>query len=151
MSGLAALLTTLAVLLPVGDEVWILDGSGRMLDVFAPEPERLVWDDLADCESGDWLDGGRAFVEGSARWASGASDPARDERPPWSSGLFYGGLQFELDSWDWARDVGGHEGLADNPADATRAEQVAVAETLREVHPAGWGAWPRCSRLVGLR
>ena len=121
----------------------------------APEPEPVgevdePWATLADCESGDWIDNGAAFVPGSARWRSGHPDPELDERPPWSSGLFYGGLQFELDSWAWAAEVGGHD-VPGNPAAATPAEQVAVASTLRDIHPAGWGAWPRCSRLIGLR
>lgn len=152
MRALATLLTTLAVLLPVGDEVWILGGGGRVLDVLPiePEPARTVWDDLADCESGDWLDGGAAFVEDSARWHVGGTDDRAQPRSPWSNGLFYGGLQFEPESWDWARDVGGHD-VDPNPANNPREDQIAVAETLLEIHPAGWGAWPTCSRLVGLR
>lgn len=153
MRALAAVLTTLAVLLPVGDEVWILDGAGRVLDVLSvaapePEPERLVWDDLADCESGNWLDGGAAFEEGSARWHVGGTDERAQPRPPWSNGLFYGGLQFTLESWVWAADVGGHA-VDPNPANNPREDQIAVAETLHELQ--GWPAWPTCTRHLGLR
>lgn len=55
---------------------------------------------------------------------------------------FYGGLQFTPSSW---RAVGG-QGL---PHQASKAEQIARAEQLRAVQ--GWGAWPACSRKLGLR
>ena len=54
---------------------------------------------------------------------------------------YYGGLQFSLSSW---RAVGG-EGY---PNENTRAEQIHRAELLLE--EAGWGAWPSCSRQLGL-
>lgn len=103
------------------------------------------WASLADCESGDWLDGGAAFVDESARWRWGAPDV---ELPPWGTTIHHGGLQFHPDTWSWvAPDV-----LDDPPAhayDATPAQQVAVAiETQRRQ---GWEAWPVCSRLVELR
>lgn len=106
-----------------------------------PEP----WATLADCESGDWIDGGRAFVAGSARWDWAAPGTTL---PPWGTRIHHGGLQFHPATWDWvAPDV-----LEDPPAhayDATPAEQVAVAiETQRRQ---GWEAWPVCSRKVGLR
>lgn len=112
----------------------------------APIPE--PWQSLADCESGDWIDGGRSFAPGSARWHSGHTDPDLDERPPWSNGLFYGGLQFTRTSWAWAAEVGGHD-VPDNPADAPPALQVAVAKTLQSLQ--GWGAWPTCSGKLALR
>lgn len=102
----------------------------------APEPEpaqpaRTVWDDLADCEAGEWTaDGG--FVEGSANWSA-------------TAGLFEGGLQFHPGTWDGFRD-------ADMPAaayDATRAQQIQVAERVLDAQ--GWKAWPVCSRKLGLR
>jgi len=55
---------------------------------------------------------------------------------------YYGGLQFTLSSW---RAVGG-SGL---PSDASRAEQIARAETLQARQ--GWGAWPVCAARAGLR
>lgn len=55
---------------------------------------------------------------------------------------FYGGLQFTLSSW---RAVGG----SGYPHQASKAEQIARAERLKAVQ--GWGAWPACSRKLGLR
>jgi len=103
------------------------------------------WASLADCESGDWIDGGSSFVAGSARWRWAApGEPV----PSWGTTIHHGGLQFHPDTWTWlASDV-----LDDPPTyayDATPSQQVAVAiETQRRQ---GWGAWPVCSRKVGLR
>jgi hypothetical protein len=35
------------------------------------------------------------------------------------------------------------------PHHASRAEQIRVAENLLDMQ--GWGAWPTCSRQLGLR
>ena len=55
---------------------------------------------------------------------------------------YYGGLQFHPDTW---RSVGG-TGL---PHQHSRAEQIRRAEILLE--RSGWGQWPACSSLLGLR
>jgi LysM repeat protein len=55
---------------------------------------------------------------------------------------FYGGLQFTPSSW---RAVGG-SGL---PHQASKAEQIARAKKLQKLQ--GWGAWPACSKKLGLR
>lgn len=55
---------------------------------------------------------------------------------------YYGGIQFSLRSW---RAVGG-QGL---PHNASRDEQIHRGEKLRHIQ--GWGAWPACSRRLGLR
>lgn len=55
---------------------------------------------------------------------------------------YYGGLQFSLSSW---RAAGG-SGM---PNEASRAEQIRVAQNLQRMQ--GWGAWPTCSRRIGLR
>ena len=55
---------------------------------------------------------------------------------------YYGGLQFSLSSW---RAVGG----SGYPHENSRAEQINRAEQLLEQQ--GWGAWPACSRQLGLR
>ena len=112
--------------------------SARAIET-APEPtpepvtpQRTVWDDLADCETGEWIDGGRDFVEGSARWQA-------------VGGTYSGGLQFHPQTWDAYRD-------ADAPADAhlaSRAQQIVVAQ--RVLDEQGWGAWPACARKLGLR
>lgn len=95
------------------------------------EPSRSHWDDLADCESGRWARGGTP-IEGSATWSS-------------TAGYFEGGLQFAPPTWDGFRD-------ADMPSsahDASREIQILVAERVQAAQ--GWGAWPVCSRKVGLR
>ena len=55
---------------------------------------------------------------------------------------YYGGLQFSLQSW---RGVGG----SGYPHQHSRAEQIRRAELLKARQ--GWGAWPACSRKLGLR
>jgi LysM repeat protein len=55
---------------------------------------------------------------------------------------FYGGLQFTQSSW---RAAGG----SGNPQHASRSEQIRVAQHLQSMQ--GWGAWPTCSRKIGLR
>ncbi len=55
---------------------------------------------------------------------------------------YYGGLQFSMSTW---QAMGG----SGNPANASRAEQIAVAE--RVLSAQGWGAWPSCSSQLGLR
>lgn len=107
-------------------------------------PQRNVWDDLADCESGNWVDHGTSFEVGSARWGWGGSDPV----PPWGTTVHHGGLQFHPSTWDWvAPMVGlGHIRFAH---EATRAEQILVAERVQQLQ--GWGAWPVCSQRLNLR
>jgi hypothetical protein len=58
---------------------------------------------------------------------------------------FQGGLQFAPGTW------AGFGGGAFAPrADlATREQQITVAERVRAGQ--GWGAWPECSRKLGLR
>jgi LysM repeat protein len=55
---------------------------------------------------------------------------------------YYGGIQFNATTW---RAFGG-DGM---PHQASKAEQIAVAE--RTLAAQGWGAWPACSRKMGLR
>lgn len=55
---------------------------------------------------------------------------------------YYGGLQFSLSSW---RGVGG----SGYPHEASREEQIARGEALKA--RSGWGAWPACSKKLGLR
>jgi len=79
-----------------------------------------VWDALAHCETrGNW---------------------ATDSVPGFS-----GGLGFADGTW---ASMGGGE-FADSAADATREQQIIVAERVLE--SSGWGAWPGCSALLGLR
>ncbi len=55
---------------------------------------------------------------------------------------YYGGLQFSLSSW---RAVGG----SGYPHQASKSEQIARAEALKARQ--GWGAWPACTKKLGLR
>ena len=94
------------------------------------------WDRLADCESGDW-DANGTPIAGSARWNYGISFSHGDH--------FEGGLNFHPATWESYRsgDMAGHAG------NASRSQQIAVAEQVQADQ--GWGAWPVCSRKVGLR
>lgn len=107
-----------------------------------PEP----WASLADCESGDWLDGGAAFVEESARW-----DWAKPgtPTPSWGTTIHHGGLQFAPSTWDWVAGDLGILGTYPHAYDAPPSVQIEVAEEVQQRQ--GWGAWPVCSRKVGLR
>lgn len=75
-----------------------------------------VWDQLATCEAG-------------GNWAINTGNG------------YYGGLQFNLSSW---QAVGG-TGL---PSDASRDEQIMRGQMLQARQ--GWGAWPSCSSKLGL-
>ena len=55
---------------------------------------------------------------------------------------YYGGIQFNASTW---RAYGG-TGM---PHQASKAQQIAVAE--RTLAAQGWGAWPACSKKMGLR
>lgn len=55
---------------------------------------------------------------------------------------FYGGLQFTMSTWRANGGVG-------NPVNATREQQIAVAE--RVLRSQGIGAWPVCGKHAGDR
>ena len=57
---------------------------------------------------------------------------------------YYGGLQFSSSTW---RAFGGGK-YASRANQATRIEQMLIAE--RVLDGQGWGAWPACSRKLGL-
>ncbi len=57
---------------------------------------------------------------------------------------FYGGVQFTSGTW---RAYGGGK-FASRADLASRAEQIVIAE--RVLKGQGWGAWPACSRKLGL-
>ena len=78
-----------------------------------------VWDDLARCESG-------------GNWAINTGNG------------YYGGLQFSLGTW---QGYGGGE-FAEYPHQATREEQIIVAERLRASR--GYAPWPACRAKLGL-
>jgi hypothetical protein len=78
-----------------------------------------VWDDLARCESG-------------GNWSINTGNG------------YYGGLQFSLATWQ------GYDGaeFAEYPHEATREEQIVVAERLRAAR--GYAPWPACRAKLGL-
>jgi LysM repeat protein len=57
---------------------------------------------------------------------------------------YYGGLQFSASTW---RAFGGTR-YASHAHKATRTEQMLIAE--KTLDRQGWGAWPACSRKLGL-
>lgn len=69
-----------------------------------------------------------------AQYESGG-DPATD-----TGNGYYGMYQFTLGTWQAAGGTG-------NPADASAAEQTAVAQRVQQQQ--GWGAWPVTSRECG--
>ncbi len=83
-----------------------------------------VWDELARCEAGGRWDAVRT-IGGRVAYA--------------------GGLQFAPRTWQ-AFKPAGFPAVA---SDATREQQIQVAE--RVLARQGWGAWPSCSRRLGLR
>ena len=58
---------------------------------------------------------------------------------------YYGGLQISPRTW---RAFGGRK-FARTPHKATKREQVRVAKRIKRNQ--GWGAWPHCSRRIGVR
>jgi uncharacterized protein YabE (DUF348 family) len=79
-----------------------------------------VWDELAQCEA-------------TGNWAINTGNG------------YYGGLQFDRSTWN----AYGGDQYADLPHQATREEQIAVATQVRDDR-GGYGAWPACSRKLGL-
>ena len=76
-----------------------------------------VWDRLAQCEAG-------------GNWAINTGNG------------YYGGLQFNLGTWQ----ANGGSGL---PSNASRETQIAIATKLRNAS-GGYGAWPGCAAALGL-
>ena len=58
---------------------------------------------------------------------------------------YYGGLQISPRTW---RAFGGRK-FARTPHMATKRQQVRVAKRIKNRQ--GWGAWPHCSRRIGVR
>lgn len=91
----------------------------------APSTPYGVWDRLAQCEShGEWNYGPHSN---------------------WGSKIYHGGLQFHPRTWT-AYKLSGYPTYA---YQATREQQIEVGK--RVLAAQGWGAWPACSRELGLR
>jgi len=58
---------------------------------------------------------------------------------------FYGGLQISASTW---KGYGGKR-YASLPNRASKAQQIRIAEKIKRGQ--GWGAWPVCSRRIGVR
>jgi hypothetical protein len=112
----------------VAPTLFLKPGSAPMqatIVPMAPQPVTVaasgdtIWDTLAQCESsGDW-----AINTGNG---------------------YYGGLQFSYATWHGY----GGGAYADYPHQATREEQIAVAERLRAAR--GYAPWPACRVELGL-
>ncbi len=87
----------------------------------APVASGSVWDQLAQCEAG-------------GNWQINTGNG------------YSGGLQFAPGTW--TGNGGGQYAATANQA--TREQQIAVAETIR-AKSGGYGAWPACSSKLGLR
>jgi hypothetical protein len=105
-------------------------------DELAHHAETYV-SDRSDDSNNDSNDGGQRSV-----WDRIAECESNGNWDINTGNGYYGGLQFALESW---RATGG-EGY---PHHASRAEQIRRAEILLDMQ--GWGAWPTCSRQLGLR
>lgn len=82
-----------------------------------------LWDGVAECES-------------SGNWQINTGNG------------YYGGLQFSKSTWD----LYGGEEFADYPHEATKEEQIIVAERVlagfEGIPPQGIGAWPTCGQYL---
>jgi uncharacterized protein YabE (DUF348 family) len=82
--------------------------------------DRAVWEKLAKCEA-------------TGNWSINTGNG------------YYGGLQFDAGTW---KAYGGTD-FAPLPHQASAREQMAVASKVRDDR-GGYGAWPACSRKLGL-
>ncbi len=84
-------------------------------------PDSAVWDKLVQCEA-------------TGNWAINSGNG------------FYGGLQFDKTTWD----AFGGDQYAAYPHQATREQQISVAEKVRDARGGSYGAWPMCAAKLGL-
>jgi LysM repeat protein len=111
-------------------------GSSEPSSQPAPDPEPEAPAEPASAPAPAPSSGGSGVWDSLAQCESGGD---------WSINTgngYYGGLQFSQESWNAA-------GGSGNPANASREEQIRVAENLQGTQ--GWGAWPSCSSQLGLR
>jgi hypothetical protein len=86
-----------------------------------------------------------ATTSGGSVWDSLAQCEAGGNWATNTGNGYSGGLQFAASTW---RSHGGGE-FASSASQASREQQIVVAE--RVLASSGWGAWPACSRKLGLR
>lgn len=100
--------------------------SGKVKD--HKSNDALKRDTTSTASSGKW--NRLAMCESGGNWSINSGNG------------YYGGLQFYLPTWK----AHGGKGL---PHKASKAEQIRVAERVLKTQ--GWGAWPSCSKKLGLR
>ncbi|MEU0530818.1 resuscitation-promoting factor [Amycolatopsis tolypomycina] len=81
-----------------------------------PIGDSSSWDRIAQCESG-------------GNWSINTGNG------------YYGGLQFDKRTWD----AYGGDQYAELPSQATKAQQIAIAEKVRDAR-GGYSAWPVCGK-----
>ena len=82
------------------------------------------------------------FAGGNSVWDKLAQCEAGGNWATNTGNGYYGGLQFSLGTWQ----AYGGSGL---PSNASRETQIAIATKIRNAS-GGYGAWPACSRALGL-
>ncbi len=117
------------------------NGLGKLLDpaleiLPAPSPKHTARPPRTEPKSGDGVWDRLAQCESSGNWSEGSDT---------GIGPFTGGLQFHPATW---QDFGGHT-YAPTADQATKEEQIIVAKRVQAQQ--GWGAWPVCSKKLGLR
>jgi len=131
-SGAGEIGGTATAIATFGDDGYVLAIDAGALPVSLPDPTstedaQQYFESLSADQVAIW--DAMAECESGQRWDINTGNG------------FYGGLQFTPGSW---RAVGG-EGLANQ---ATRVEQIFRGSLLQQLQ--GWGAWPSCSRRLGL-
>ena len=100
----------------------ITEAKPKIIHVGTKKPANPVigdassWDRIAQCESG-------------GNWATNTGNG------------YYGGLQFDKRTWD----AYGGDQYANLPHQASREQQISVAEKVRDAR-GGYGAWPVCGK-----
>lgn len=94
--------------------------------------------------AGTVLGAGVAHAATTSQWDQVASCESSGNWAADTGNHYYGGLQFSQATWD----AYGGTGYAPLASEATPSEQMTVAN--RVLADQGWGAWPVCSREVGV-
>jgi resuscitation-promoting factor RpfB len=94
-----------------------------LVGTYVPPPPRY--------EAGDTVWDDLAQCEANGNWAA--------------RGFYHGGLQFHPDTWRRNKPAG----FPDYAYQASREQQIEVGKRVQARQ--GWGAWPHCSRVLGLR
>ncbi|MFC7341870.1 transglycosylase family protein [Saccharopolyspora griseoalba] len=106
----------------VVDEKITKQAREKVVRVGGKEPPNSgVWDKLVQCES-------------TGNWSINSGNG------------YYGGLQFDKQTWD----AYGGDQYAEYPHQASREQQIAVAEKVRDARGGSYGAWPACASKLGL-